>query len=161
TGIDTSHPRWEQDGVEIVKLANFTVHPFVPEDVEETANGRDDDGNGRVDEGFGHGTHVAGIVHLAAPAATLMIGKVLNDHGRGDVFGVATAMLAAIGQGAQVINLSLGLEADDPLMKAAVKEAATAGVAVVASAGNLHRSQPQYPAAYEECFAITAIDSKN
>ena len=38
----------------------------------DTRNGVDDDGDGLVDEGAGHGTHVAGIVHQAAPDARIM-----------------------------------------------------------------------------------------
>src|SRR4051812_37014781 len=142
---------------------------------EVPGNGVDDDRNGYVDDvhgvdlsstspsqdlsdGFGHGTHVAGIVAAAAnntgvvgvaPKAKLMIVKVLRGDGSGTTGAVAEGIRYAAANGARVINLSLGGSANDPRVAAAVQTAAAANALVVASAGNdgvdIDR-QPTYPA---------------
>lgn len=66
--------------------------------------------------GWGHGTHVAGLVALAAPGARILPVRVLDADGVGNAWVLAEALLYAIDpdgnpatdDGAQVINLSLG-----------------------------------------------------
>jgi subtilisin family serine protease len=69
--------------------------------------------------GYGHGTHVAGLVAWAAPGARILPLRVLDADGQGNAWVLAEAMLHAIdpdhnpatADGARVINLSLaGLE---------------------------------------------------
>jgi subtilisin family serine protease len=70
----------------------------------------------RADAGFGHGTHVAGLVALAAPGARLMPVRVLDAQrprqhlgaGRGLAWAVDPDGNPATDDGAHVINLSLG-----------------------------------------------------
>ena len=65
---------------------------------------------------FGHGTHVAGLVAMAAPGAKIMPLRVLDAEGMGNAWVLAEAMLHAVdpdrnpatNDGVQVINLSLG-----------------------------------------------------
>ena len=136
----------------------------------------DDDNNGYVDDvhgvdlsssrpgqnlsdGWGHGTHVAGIVAAArnsrgvvgvAPRAKLMIVRVLDDKGAGTTGGVADGIRYAAANGARVINLSLSGPERDPRLVAAVQAANAANVLLVTSAGNDGvdiDSKPAYPAA--------------
>ena len=97
------------------------------------ANGRDDDGNGRVDDvrgwdfveddaepadANGHGTHVAGTVAAGgndgqgvagvAWRASLMPVRVLDAGGSGSVSDVISAYAYAARNGARVVNASLG-----------------------------------------------------
>jgi serine protease AprX len=107
-------------------------------------------------DGFGHGTHVAGILagngylsngkrRSISRNAKLVALKVLDDDGRGFVSDVIEAIDYAIAIkttfGIRVINLSVGAGVyesydTDPLTLAA-KRAVDAGIVVVASAGNL------------------------
>jgi subtilisin family serine protease len=155
TGIDRGHPVWA--GTTIVPGSDFSIlpHGTSPDDV---ADGDDGDGDGLVDEAFGHGTHVAGIVHLVAPGTTLIAIKVLDDEGWGTCFGLAAGIMNAIKLGAGVINMSLGLTESNPMVAHAVRFAASRGLALVASAGNRASLEPQYPASYPGVYSVTAVD---
>lgn len=117
-------------------------------------------GEGRHD-GYGHGTHVAGIIAGdgdagyagMAPGAHLVSLRVLREDGSGETSDVINAIDWAIAHRAQyrlgVINLSLGhpvLESylDDPLCQA-VQRAVDAGIVVVAAAGNVGRTPDGRP----------------
>ena len=131
-----------------------------PEPIDE-ANGLDDDGDGRVDELYGHGTHIAGIVHLVAPEARLLPLRVLNSDGRGNNFRTASAIVYAAHRGADAINLSLGTPSQSVLLREAVSEAARLGVFVAAAAGNLNTNAKQYPAAEACAVAVTSVSAQD
>lgn len=160
TGIDPTHPLFTTvpNQATIVQAQNYTVRP--PDaNVVESRNLVDDDGDGVVDRGFGHGTHVAGIVYTGARKATLRIYKVLDDEGRGTACALAMAIKAAADYGVHVINLSLRLDVDDPMIHHVIDYATDRGIAVVASAGNRDSYIPQYPAAYDGVISVTAVDN--
>lgn len=122
-------------------------------------NRPEDEFSGGTDYGAGHGTHVAGIIHLVAPQAQIMPIRVLDTDGRGYSAVIGEAILYALENGAQVINLSLGMpENASDYLEEIVEEAARQGVLVVAAAGNLNNTQQQYPAAADCALGVTAID---
>ncbi len=125
---------------------------------EDRRDGRDDDGDGFVDESFGHGVFVAGIVHTVAMDARIAPYRVVDNEGRVSDALVADAIGRAVGAGARVINLSLALPGNSPLVSAAIQRAAGAGALVVASAGNNASSSPWYPAADPCALSVTAVD---
>jgi serine protease AprX len=138
SGIDTRHPALRD---RVVATVDFTG------------------GNGL--DGFGHGTHVAGIiagqpgqlpdtrdVQGVAGGAQLVNLRVLGDDGSGLVSSVVEAIDWAVEHRSEynigVINLSIGTPVlqpyrDDPLCEAA-ERAVAAGIVVVASAGNFGRT---------------------
>lgn len=150
TGVDLGHPDlagrlWTNPG-------------------EIPANGRDDDGDGYVDDvhgadvrartgrpgdRHGHGTRVAGIVAAAqgngiggsglAPRAQVMAVKALDDAGRGSLSDVAAGILYAIRHGARIVNVSVVGRGPSAPMARAVAAAGAAGATIVAAAGNAHR----------------------
>ncbi|PKO04833.1 MAG: hypothetical protein CVU41_15210 [Chloroflexi bacterium HGW-Chloroflexi-3] len=153
SGVQLDHPSLA-NSLYILGFDFVDNDPFPAEE----ANGQDEDGDGRVDEGYGHGTHVAGIIHLVAPEASLMPLRVLNSDGHGNVFKTANAILFAAYNGADVINLSLGTPHPSALLGEVVREAAGMGVMVVAAAGNLNIDIKQYPAGEVCAIAVTSVD---
>ncbi len=87
-----------------------------------------------ADPGFGHGTHVAGLVMLAAPDARIVPLRVLDPQGQGDVWMLAEAILYAVDpdgnpatdDGAQVVNMSLGTIDRTDVLASVMKLAACA-----------------------------------
>jgi subtilisin family serine protease len=110
TGIDSDHP----------DLAG------------KTAVSKDFTGSGGVEDGHGHGTHVASIItgsgaasggkyRGVAPDVSLAVGKVLDDQGWGTDDGVLAGMQwAAAESGAKVISMSLGSGPTDGLDPASI-----------------------------------------
>jgi subtilisin family serine protease len=133
TGVDLSHPDLRGQLV--------PGHDFV-------------DNDDRPMDENGHGTLMAGIIAAltnnvtgvasVAPHAKIMPVRVLGPDGTGTATIVADGITWAVAHGAQVINLSLALEAgpnNGPLLKSpqvdgAIKAAAAAGAVVVVAAGN-------------------------
>jgi subtilisin family serine protease len=155
TGIDAGHPGWA--GMRIVMGKDFSVRPPGPR-ADETADDDDFDHDGQTHEAFGHGTHVAGIARLVAPQSTLIPIRVLNDDGWGTTVGLASGILQAVAMQADVINMSLGLTRDVPMVRHAVEHAMSRKIGLVASAGNNATRDEQYPANYPGVFSVTAVD---
>jgi subtilisin family serine protease len=126
-------------------------------DANETLNGLDDDGDGQIDEGAGHGTHVAGIVHQVAPAAKILPVRALDDDGSGTMWNVTEAMYWAAQHGAKIENLSLGTHGSAKPLRVAVTELAAENVLVVAAAGNDGLDRAMFPAAAPEAIAVGSV----
>jgi subtilisin family serine protease/plastocyanin len=114
-----------------------------------------------------HGTHVAGVVgadinNVIGIAGTaqcrLMAVKVMNDSGEGTDATVAQGMIWAVDHGAQIVTMSLGVDAQTLALTNAVQYASAHGVVLVAAAGNEGLPSVSYPAAYPEVIAVGASD---
>lgn len=152
TGIayENYRPRWRERYEIAPDLAGSCFvagHDFVNSD----SHANDD---------HGHGTHVAGTVAQRtnnnlgtaglAHSACLMPVKVLDAQGRGTYADIAEGIRFAADNGARVINLSLGGEADAAVLREAVAYAhGDKKVTIVAAAGNNGSSTVLYPAAYD------------
>ena len=114
-----------------------------------------------------HGTHVSGIAAAETDNgegvtgignSTVISGRALSEEGTGSTADIADAIQWAADEGADVINLSLGGGGYTNTMKNAVSYATDNGALVVAAAGNDGQGRVSYPAAYEECLAVSALD---
>ena len=102
TGVDRNHPLLAG---RLLPGADFVDGDLDPSEVPSVNAGA-----------YGHGTHVAGLVALAAPGAQIMPLRVLDADGNGNAWVLAEALLHAVDpdgnpatdDGAHVINMSLG-----------------------------------------------------
>lgn len=155
TGVATSHPkllnRIAPGGYDFVDLDASPV---------EVANGIDDNANGAVDEAFGHGTFVAGLVALVAPGARVLPVRVLDSDGVGSTWTIMRGIAWSAAKGAQVINLSLGGSAAGPVADRQLLNVEAAGIVVVASAGNGASTSEVAPAASDGVVGVSAINGR-
>lgn len=122
TGIDANHPALAP---KLARAAGGTLlgADFVDGDSDPA------EGGSSADAGWGHGTHVAGLVALAAPDARLMPARVLDAAGRGNVWVLAEALMWAVDpdanpatdDGAHVVNISLGTLTETRLLNTAIE----------------------------------------
>ncbi len=144
-----------------------------------------------TNDSFGHGTEVTGIIaangnnivgssgyqrgmagiHFGAKILPLQ--TCADSNGRPNTSYVAQAIEDAadgkFGVKADVINMSFKVDAPTELLKSAIEYASGLGVIIVASSGNDATPPPQfpddesvdYPAAYPEVIAVSAIDNLN
>jgi subtilisin len=66
----------------------------------------------------------------------------------------------AVGDGCDLINLSLGGGPNDPAVASAVYSARQSGTVVIAAAGNEDRSPVDFPGSDPMCLAVTALGRK-
>lgn len=130
--------------------------------------------SGKIVDVQGHGTAVAGIIAAEGNnsvgisgvmwRASLMSLRVLDNNGTGDVAHAVEAIDYAVAHGAQIINLSWGMENSSVALLGALKRAARRGVLVVCSAGNDGRDidiAPHHPASLDlpNVISVASIDS--
>jgi subtilisin family serine protease len=123
---------------------------------------------GFLDFGAGHGTFAAGVVQQVSPTTDLRVYRALDSDGVGSEVEVATAMVRAVEEGAQILNLSLGTQTFDDQRPVAIEVAleiiaeleAQNGreVLVVAAAGNFADTHECWPAAFDwPTFRVVAV----
>ncbi|MFN8057918.1 MAG: S8 family serine peptidase [Vicinamibacterales bacterium] len=105
---------------------------------------------------FGHGTMVAGLVHLVAPRARIMPLKTFHADGTSNVSDILRAIYYAADNGARVINMSFSLPDSSEELMRAVSYATTRNAICVASAGNEGREDLVYPAGYRNVIAVAS-----
>jgi subtilisin family serine protease len=122
TGADLAHPALAS---KYARRADGRVLGFDFVDSDDDAS----EAGSSSDLGWGHGTHVAGVVSLAAPSAQLMPVRVLDAAGRGNAWVLAEALMWAIDpdgdprtdDGARIVNMSLGTIRPTRLLNTAVE----------------------------------------
>jgi subtilisin family serine protease len=144
SGVDLEHPAF---GDRLVILPNSDM-------ISDTAF-PDDIGPGLA---WGHGTHVAGVIHAIAPSAQLLPIRVLDPQGRGNTFVLAYAIEYAVNQGADVINLSLGADCGSQILDDVIADAIARGIVIVAAAGNDASITPNCPAALPGVISVAAVE---
>ncbi len=117
-------------------------------------------------EDDGHGTAVASLAAGSAenatgvaPAASILSIRVTGDDGHSDVFTVSKGIVAAVDQGARVINISLGSYDASVLLTRAIDYAEAAGALIVAASGNDQVARLVWPAADPRVVSVGATDA--
>ncbi|WP_057773829.1 S8 family serine peptidase [Cytobacillus dafuensis] len=158
TGIDPNHPDFKDSNNQyIVKEAkNFTTDPDW------------------VDH-HGHGTHVASTIAGSgaasggknkgvAPAAELLVGKVLDNNGDGTESGIIAGMQWAVQEQADIVSMSIGTntpsDGTDPMSQAVNNLSETSDTLFVIAAGNAgsRKSTLGSPGAAEKALTVGAVD---
>jgi len=154
TGIDAAHPIFNG----AISSQGVSFVPGSP-GWGDVAESTDSDNDGVVDEQFGHGTFVAGLVHLVAPDAMILSARALDSDGRGNNFRISQAVAWSIDRGAHVINMSLGEVYHSIALEDMVLEASTKGIIVCGAAGNRNTTDPrEYPACDPNAFGVSAFN---
>src|SRR5207253_1898609 len=109
----------------------------------------------QVPRTFGHGTMVAGIIHLVAPTAQIMPLKAFEADGTAHLFDILHAIYYAVDHGAKVINMSFSTEQRSAELKRAISYAASRGIICVSSAGSIGSRLRVYPAAFDIVFGVS------
>lgn len=133
SGIDLTHP-----DLNLYRYTNCTVG---------TVNKRCADNDSGANDGFGHGTHVAGIAAAldngtgvvgVAPGARLWAVKVLDNTGNGTTGSIIAGIdyVTAHANEIDVANMSLGCVCTSAAMDTAISNSVAAGVVYTISAGN-------------------------
>jgi subtilisin family serine protease len=99
---------------------------------------------------FGHGTMVAGVIHLVAPTAHIMPLKAFHADGTGYLSDILRAIYYAVQNHANVINMSFDLTVSSTELSKALNYATSHNVVSIASAGNDGKQEIVYPAALQE-----------
>lgn len=128
-----------------------------------------DPADGYLDVSAGHGTFVAGIVAQVAPGAEITAHRALTTSGTATDVDVACALIRAVRENAQIVNLSLGTETyfdEPPLALAAaldvVREIEIARgweTVIVAAGGNGGSTSPVWPAAFGRVVSVGGLTS--
>jgi len=108
---------------------------------------------------FGHGTMVAGIVHLVAPTARIMPLKAFHADGQGYTSDIIRAIYYATWKGAKVLNMSFSSPTSSPEVKRALYYATSQGLVSVASVGNDGSASLVYPAALDKVMGVASTSN--
>jgi subtilisin family serine protease len=113
----------------------------------------------RPPDAFGHGTMVAGLIHLVAPTASLMPVKVFADDGSSSVSDIINGIYYAVDHGARVINMSFSTRVPSQELMLAINYANSQRVICVASVGNDGQAALTYPAGYRQVIGMGSTNN--
>ncbi|MFA6457104.1 MAG: S8 family peptidase, partial [Bacteroidota bacterium] len=183
TGIDDGHPDLvagiavnpgetgngkESNGIDDdgnCFIDDWKGYDFVDSDTEEQGDWRDRD-NTPKDE-HGHGTSVAGIIGAQSNNGTGITGilpaqilplRAFGKNGNGNDIDIASAIVYAADNGAEVINMSFGDAIQSFIIHDAIRYAYTKNVVLIASSGNDGSEYPHYPSDFSEVISIGSIN---
>jgi len=167
--------------IAIVDTGVMADHPDLAGKVIDSRNWYDGTG---TQDGYGHGTHVAGIaaattnngtgVAGVCPGCSLLNAKVCDDFGSCPYDRIANGILWSVGcewrdarnnclspVRARSINVSIAGTFNSTTLQSAVNRAWDRGAVIACAAGNAGTSTRYYPAAYSNCIAVAATDASD
>jgi subtilisin family serine protease len=109
-------------------------------------------------QAFGHGTMVAGVLHLVAPTASIMPLKAFGPDGTGSLANILQAIYYASQHHVNVVNMSFDLKTSSQELVNAINAAEQNGVLFVASAGNDGEIELVYPAGLANVMGVASTN---
>jgi subtilisin family serine protease len=119
----------------------------------------------------GHGTSVAGVIAAErnnkigiaglAFESQIVTLRAFDATGNGEEDDIAAAIVYAALNGVQVLNLSFGDVVNSPIMRDAIRFAASMNCVVVSSAGNNGGSKAHFPSDFDEVISVGATDRED
>jgi len=107
---------------------------------------------------FGHGTEVAGILHLVAPQARILPLKAFHSDGTGYLSDILRAIYYAAQNNARVVNMSFDLTSYSQELASAISSAENRGVIFAASSGNSGLETLVYPAGLTNVMGVASTN---
>lgn len=114
----------------------------------------------------GHGTAVSGIIGAQSnnsigltgimPAKILPL-RAFGKNGNGTDIDIASAVVYAADNGADVINMSFGDVVQSPMLHDAIKYAYSKNIILVASSGNDGSNNPHYPSDFNDVISTGSV----
>ncbi|MDX8361174.1 S8 family peptidase [Cytobacillus sp. IB215316] len=127
-----------------------------------------------VDDEYGHGTHVTGILAacsdnevgvtgiLANAPVDILPLKVLDKYGNGSDYELGVAVDDAVQLDVDLINLSLAGKGETKMLREAIEQAIQQNIVVVAAAGNWKTATDKiYPASYPGVITVSGTTPFN
>jgi len=167
--VDLDAPTGAEITVCIIDTGYYAGH----EDLKDEPTGFSQVDNDYLNDGGGHGSHVAGtisalnndlgVVGVSPGTVDLHIVKIFDNDG---LWTSASNLVDAIyncrDNGADVISMSLGGTSSNRREERAFDSLYSAGILHIASAGNEQAETPgafSYPASYSSVVSVAAVDS--
>jgi subtilisin family serine protease len=110
---------------------------------------------------FGHGTMVAGVLHLVAPSASILPLKAFGSDGTGNLSDIIRAIYYAAQNHATVVNMSFDLKTPSQELATSISSAEKKGIVFVASAGNDGKMEMVYPAGLTNVMGVASTNSQD
>lgn len=107
-----------------------------------------------------HGSAIASLLASTGAGPILVADVYGSDKAGGNALAIARGLGWLVGEGAQVVTISL-VGPQNPVLSRAINAAQSKGVVVVAAVGNDGpAAPPAYPASYPGVVAVTAVDGR-
>lgn len=119
------------------------------------------DNSNDITDNNGHGTNISSIILNIYPGYYILPIKVIDKSGEQNPKILANAIEWAITNGANVINISLGMPNENNDVEREISKAIKKNIAVVCSAGNSSNYTLSFPAKMSSVISVVARDINN
>lgn len=110
---------------------------------------------------FGHGTMVAGVIHLVAPKAQILPLKSFHADGTGNLSDIIRGIYYAVQNHANVINMSFDMSQSSTELTDAINYASNNNVIMTASSGNDGELEVVYPAGVRPVLGVASTNDED
>lgn len=117
----------------------------------------------------GHGTGIAGLIGAkdnkdgikgVFPDAEIYSVKAFDENLKSPLSRIVEGIYWGIENDMDIINMSFGTTVNSAVLHQAIKDAESAGILLIAAAGNTEHQDINYPAAYDEVIAVGSINAE-